>query len=247
MIDRAFNYLGQHIDNYDGSHLRPDMAAQETLIRAEQPSKNLTAVFGSWHASSRLLRTIADRITRRGSDALIFRLHPLVLNDDYKLVRQFIEHIANTSSESINRATTADGHDYSRTSLIGLSLGNVPMAISARKIHNFDDVTMVTPGSYLFQCVWQGARTQRLRRSLSDKALPYTIQKSWTNCAPSRHVAALKGHDIRVVLSRRDHTVPYIYGKDLVRAMQANGVEPKVDVNRRLGHMLTIASFVHHM
>jgi hypothetical protein len=244
MLDRMYAVKGQLFD----SKLDPSYTAQQaitdmTMRKPAIPSTILTVVFAPWHISKRLIRTLEGKYLAQGSNVLICNFSPHILSRNAKLVTDSFIYIADTVSGEVNKLQHI--HSFTSVRLVGYSLGNVMLSMTAEKITMFDDVTMVVPGSDLLNCLWHSIRTRRLRDSLEAAGSNYKdLKHAWSRLAPIAHIEALRGRQVHIILSQHDTYIPYRYGLSLVAELKARNIPAQVDINHHYGHLWTSAQHI---
>lgn len=219
--------------------------ADEAIVRAELTllpnSKHLTVVFPPWHIPEWFLKHLKKRLLAKGSGVLIYNFNPQILDDDVVKVKNSFEYIALSISTDLAELKAKGRID--QVDLLGLSLGNVALAITAEKLADFQKVLMIAPGSDLAGSLWHGWRTIRLRRTLEKEGYKLEdLKTEWDDLAPDRHVQTLRGHNLHIVLAKNDRFIPYEYGKQLLDELLA--IDPKVTYSQRpFGHLATILSY----
>lgn len=245
MIDRYLAFVGQRTRPTIDKHSAPISPAKEHFSHIDG-NRRLTVVFGFWNAPVRSLLQTAKSLEAKSSDVLLFDLNPDILYQQPAHVRKSFEIL---SKGAIARVSDlVDEYPYTSIDLLGFSLGNVPLCMTARQLQSFHSATMVVPGSDIAICLWEGARTQRLREAfvLDDITLE-TLQKEWQILAPASHAKAFRNHHVTVYLSKGDRFIPYKYGLEFVAALENAGVKPAVKTSRIVGHALTINNYIRSL
>lgn len=162
-----------------------------------------------------------------------------MLNPDASSVRRSFEHAAIRISEEVNHITGS----YKKINLLGFSLGNVALSMTAETLDDVAGVTMVVPGSELATPFWTGIRTRRLSDEYRDTGHTLeAIREEWVKLAPIAHLEVLRGSKTSVVLARHDEYIPYESGQLLVDSMQQAGINPYV-TTMNCGHVSAITRF----
>lgn len=237
MLDAFFAVKGQLFDHplitsYRAEHAITDMQLQHC---ADGP-KQLTVVFAPWHISTRLIHRLERKYLAHESDVLVCNFSPYILSHNAVLVKDSFDYIAATISQKINQLQQE--YSYARVELVGYSLGNVMLGMTASKIHSFNNLTMVVPGSDLLNCLWYSIRTLELKKSLLRNNQSYEgLSQLWSELAPMAHIEALRGHKIYMILSSRDRYIPYRYGRALADELVRRNIPADVMVHRWSGHV----------
>lgn len=201
----------------------------------------MTVIFPPWHGGSKAIDILANRITKTGSAVLTFDFHDQILEPNVERVQRSFEHISNLASTAIR--SLQKEFDYEHISLLGLSLGTASMALTAEALGNFDSATFVVGSSNLARSMWEGRRTQAIRKDLENQGCTADdLDEAWQNLAPQNHAHAFAGKDVRMILSRNDAIVPTYYQRELVNKFTNAGANVSGTFGR-LGHYATAVNF----
>ena len=241
MLDVIYAAADQlHKPAFDTKYSGDQAITGATLAEAKNSSK-LTVIFPPWHVPSRFIVQLERRLVRQGSNVLVYNFNPLILNGDVIKVKNSFEYIALAISEDI--AALAARKRIQTMDLLGFSVGNVALCITAEKLDRFDIVTMVVPGNDLAGAFWVGWRTRRLRNVIKNEGYKLAeLQKEWADLAPESHLETLKNHPVHIVLAKKDHFIPYNFGKKLYDELRKVNPET-VCTTTRLGHVATILRY----
>lgn len=177
-------------------------------------SDALTIVFPPWHAPDWFTRHLKEQLVGQHTNALIYAFNPMILSQNILKVKNSFEFIALNIAEDIKKLL-AQKH-FRMVNLLGLSIGNVALCITAEKLPRFDNVTLVVPGNNLTSSLWDGWRTRRLRNGIKAEGYKLSeLQKEWDDLAPQTHVETLKSHQVQIILAKQDRFIPYQYGKEM--------------------------------
>ena len=177
-------------------------------------SDALTIVFPPWHAPVWFTRHIKEQLLHNRTNALVYDFNPLLLSKDIIRVKNSFEYIALHIPEDVKKVESS--RLIRHINLLGLSIGNVALCITAEKLQKFDNVTLVAPGNDLATSLWDGWRTRRLRNNLKAEGYKLTeLQREWDDLAPQAHLETLKEHPVHIILAKEDRFIPFQYGKEL--------------------------------
>jgi hypothetical protein len=219
-------------------------SADQAIISAEfiarPAAKILTVVFPPWHIPEWFLKRLQKKLLAQDSSVLIYYFNPQILDDDPIKVKNSFEYVALAIAEDVRELQ--DQKQLTQVNLLGISLGNVALAITAEKLDEFNKIYMVVPGNDLAASLWSGLRTRRLRAVLKQEGYKLDeLQKEWQDLAPEAHIDRFKNHTVHIVLARHDKFIPFSYGKKLLDELSA--INPKVTYTiRPFGHFMTIMS-----
>lgn len=204
-------------------------------------SDTLTIVFPPWHASDWFTRHLKQQLIGQRTNALIYAFNPMLLGQNIKNVKNSFEFIALSIATDLKRLL--EQQPFRMINLLGLSIGNVALCITAEKLPRFDSVTLVVPANDLTSSVWDGWRTRRLRNRIKEEGYKLReLQKDWDNLAPQAHIETLKSHQVQIVLAKQDRLIPYQYGKELFDALHLLNPETTCLISP-FGHIATILRY----
>ena len=212
MIDEFFCRREDKVGYSFDPHYSPEDAIVEKN-HYNPTADNLTVIFPPWHGGGKFLSLLSSRIARRGESVLSYNLHDQIVEPNIERVQQSFRSIQNTVENDLLQAV--DRYGYERIRLLGMSLGNVTLALTARTFSAFDEALMVAPGSNLALSVWNGIRTQQIRRLFEEQGIgELDINEAWARLAPISHVNAFSGKRVKVLTSNKDSVIPTEYQHD---------------------------------
>ena len=119
--------------------------------------------------------------------------------------------------------------EYKEVQLVGMSLGCMGAPMTAKTYKDFDHVTLVCPGSSLAKSLWYGERTQDLKATFEKNGMTIErLVKDWHDIEPENNLDAFVGKKVKIIVSKKDTSIPTVYQKEYVAAAKAAGVNPKV-------------------
>lgn len=248
MIDKYFIHTGHKLP----IECPPDFTHEQSVIGTRLftgPSGHdtLTVVFPPWNNLPSWLEAGAARnLARHGSDTLLFRFNPFILNPNAHLVRKCFDTIAVTASQILSRII-AEG-EYDQINLHGFSLGNVTLSYSLAQMEANEQaaigaISMVVPGTDLADGLWFGDRTRLLKEALEQRGETYeSVKDIWQGLGPYPQLEHLVRHDIDIVVSQHDNFIPTADGRKLGEAVLAADPSASYREFCRLGHVATTVS-----
>lgn len=240
MLDRVMSYRGVRRNVLSTPGYSPNNAViDEQLITTG--NDNMTVLLPPWHGGGKLYERLASRLMLSGNDVLAYDFHDDILKPDAQEVVDSFSQIQSRVAERLY--TLRDRQRYQSIRLIAASLGTTILAMVASAFPNFDKATMVTPGSDLAKCMWNGIRTSHIRRAFESQGIGQTnLENAWVSLAPANQTSAMRGKDLSLVISKADRIIPTLFQEEYVDALRADAIKPNV-INSYLGHYGTIARF----
>lgn len=219
MIDRVIARTARDVfvDDYT-----PDQAV--TAVPLHNPSaENLAAIFPPWHGGGTFTDALVKRLVRSNFAVLDCKFHDQILEPHAERVPQSFSQLKTTIAAELQKLK--EEWEYKRIHLIGISLGNVAMTMTAGEFDDFSDATMVLAGSNLASAMWDGVRTQGIANALSEQG--YTkagLDEAWQVLAPKAYAPAFKHKNVRAIISRTDRVIPASYQYEMRDELEAAGV-----------------------
>jgi predicted peptidase len=236
MIDRWI--CDRAADDFSGEYQPTDAITDRLSLNPD--ADNLAVIFPPWHGGSPMVDVLARRRALAHS-VLSYKFHDAILNPDVESVKLSFEAIAERVSSDLYEFQ--DQMKYQRIHFIGLSLGNVALAKTAAKFPYFSGATMLTAGNSLADGLWEGSRTQGLRRLFEEKGLTEkSLRGYWRDLAPASHTESFAGKRVNAIVSRNDRIIPSYQQIEMVKRLQyseADVIERYTD----LGHVAALTSF----
>lgn len=242
MIDALLCYAGQRREPLWATSYRAEQAISGVSYRKASPqSDTLTVVFPPWHAPGWFMQRVQHRLARRG-DVLSYNFSGDILSDESRQVKDSFEFIADTVSNDVRCLNSEK--QVSLVNLLGFSLGNVALSMTAEQLDSFHAITMVVPGTDLLTGLWHGKRTQLVRAGLERKGNTYEqLKAEWSQLAPIAHIDVMRGHPLKLVLAEDDIIIPIEQGSQYVDILQAAGLNPEINIAKNRGHVSTILHY----
>jgi len=241
MLDDILVVSGQvHRPIFDNKY-SPDQAITKASFLDKQTRK-LVVVFLPWHVPEWYAKKLQQKLACLRQASLIYYFNESIIATNTESVVSSFEYIALSIASDVNELSHRYG--YTHIDLLGISLGNVAMCITAEKLKHFNKVIMLVPGDSLADPLWFGWRTRRLRHKLQRSGTTLTrLQKQWDILAPSSHVSTLRGHGVHIILAKRDRFIPYDFGRQLVRDLLAAHASVTF-TESPFGHIATILAYL---
>ncbi|HSX17804.1 MAG TPA: hypothetical protein VLE51_00395 [Candidatus Saccharimonadales bacterium] len=219
---------------------RPEKAIKNTL-RLNADSDKLAVIFPGWHTHKFPVVNLANRLSKQGWGVIAYDFHDQILLPDDDIVVESFRHIRDTITKELNDLLS--DNKYSQVHLIGISLGNVPLAMVADRFPHFQGATLVVGGDDLAIDMWYGLRTVNIQRAFQKMHIGIRkLDSEWHDLAPASHVRHFSGKKVVFVMSLRDKFIRTKYQQKLAEKIAKVGAD--IDVRpTRFGHTMTIVRF----
>jgi len=218
--------------------LDPSYSPEQAIVRQQLingDATDLAVVFGPWHGGSVFPNALARRIAGGGRAVLALTFHDDILSNNLQTTIDSFENIKNKIAHHLFKIRD----EYEKISFIGLSLGNVALAMVAREFPDFDSAQLVLTADSLANSMWNGIRTSHIRDDFEQQGITAEdVTIAWKNLAPSEYANDLRGKTVSVVQSANDEVIPTVYQQQYIDDLKRAGVEPRVRTTT-FGHYLT--------
>jgi hypothetical protein len=240
MLDRTMSYRGVKRNVLSTPGYSANQAVlSEQLLAPDNP--NLTVLLPPWHGGGKFYERLASRLIARGNAVLVYDFHDDILKPDVDEVVASFHQIQSHVSDRLHELR--DTERYQSVSLIAASLGTPILAMVASMFPDFDKATMITPGSDLAKCMWQGIRTAHIRRAFESQGVEQQqLETAWSSLAPVNHTASMVGKDLSLIISKTDRIIPTRFQHEYASVLNVNDIVPDV-TSSNLGHYGTIGRF----
>jgi hypothetical protein len=221
------------------NHYTADQAVEGmSLVNAE--AEELVVVLPPWHGGGNVTSTLVRRLSQERA-VLNLNLHDQILEPNIDRVLQSLRQVKDRAHEELE--ALQDEFNYQTFHLVAISLGNVAASLLARAFGNFSTATLVMPASDLAASMWDGQRTQNIRRSFEEQGIKKDdLIEAWEELAPKNYATDFKHNGVTVYTSKPDKIIPYYYQRKMVDSLEAVGNEPMVK-SSGVGHAATIIRF----
>ncbi len=204
-------------------------------------AKRLVVIFPGWHTHSFPVSILAGRLARRGWSVLVYDFHDQVIMPDDDAVRDSFKFIRDKIALELSQLKSK--HGYERVHLVGISLGNVPLALVTDLYKDFQSATLVVAGDDLAIDLWHGTRTSYLDPIFQKMHVGVRkLDDEWHLLAPANHAAHFRHKPVKFIMSTRDSFILSKYQQRMLDSLQE--IEAVVNVKkRRTGHLITIIRY----
>jgi len=187
-------------------------------------------------------RILMRRLRKKGYSCLAYFFPKHLLLTDAKKTAEVYDFIRNYVRADI--AKIQEKHHYKRIDIIAPSLGVVSACLIANDNRDISNLFLIVPGSCLAKSLWNGIRTQKLRKIYERQNINQEkLKQLWARLELENNVKALGNAKIWIAISRSDKVVPYQYGKEFGEQLKKFYPDTLIRENRYLGHYLTVAKY----
>jgi len=239
MIDRLVSARGRDVFSDDYS---PQQAIQsQELINPD--AQKLAVIFPPWHGGGRFTDRLSERLQNRNWAVLNYNFHNQIIEPNPNRVLASYETVQAEISVHLDEIQAGAAYRYMH--FIGISLGNVAMALVAKEYPDFSSATFVVPGSNLATSMWEGARTQGIAESMEQQGHTKSeVDEAWRDLAPMNNAVAFREKRVQTFISTTDRIILPHYQSQMNEAL-INAGSHLTSQSSRLGHGASIIKFCY--
>ena len=183
------------------------------------------------------------RLCKKGYSCLYYCISGSVLSPDVNETIRYFNLVKDQIRSDISELKTK--HNFKKVDIISSSLGAVSVCLVANNNDYVDNIFLIVPGSCLASSLWNGIRTQNLRKIYENQKINQEELKNiWATLAPKNNINELRNKNIFISISKSDKVIPYVFGKEfasLVKDLYPNNTIIKE--NNFLGHFVTVIKY----
>jgi hypothetical protein len=200
-------------------------------------SKKLYLFISGWYETPESTRYLKKQIIKKGNSYVQYLFRPWILTSNYKQTIKNFKHI----QKEIERDISNFNGDVI---CIGTSLGGIAAVRISNKNNKIKKLINLAPTDSLAESVWQGIRTQNLRKSFEKQGINLKkLKVLWKELEPINNLNNFEGKEIYIGDSKCDTISSYGRSFKFVKELQKRGINFKLNTNSWLGHYGTIAKF----
>lgn len=204
-------------------------------------SDTLIIAVPSWGQSIAQWKYLKRWAMESGSSILIYEFPRQILSNDYILTKKIFNLVNTTIREDVGELKQK--YNFKKCILIGISLSSSSGSMIYKNNPDITDIILVCPGNNLALNMWNGCRTQHLRKSYEKQGVTLEKLKSyWQELASENNMPA-PGTNITILYGKYDQVILYSEGKTLADTLRSNGLNVKIK-NYYCGHYLLILYFL---
>lgn len=176
-------------------------------------------------------RILIRRLHKEGYSCLSFCLPRDILSSNPKDTIKFFNSIAEQLKCDIQKLKAE--YNFQRIDIIAASLGCVSACLIANGNKDVQNLFLLVPGSCLASSLWNGIRTQELRKIYEHQNINQEQLKSiWKDLAPKNNIDLMGNKNIFIAISQSDKLIPYRLGKEFAE-FNEKFISPKYYYQRK--------------
>ncbi len=204
-------------------------------------STTLLICLPAWGQNLTEWKNLKKWAERSGVSFLGYEFPREILSDNYQLTEKVFSKISELVKKDISELKSKNG--FKRCILVGISLGSSYGSMVYKGNSNITDVILVCPGNNLALNMWNGCRTQHLRKSYEKQDITLEeLKNSWRELASENNMPA-PGTKIIILYGKNDKVIRYSESSILAKVLESANLKTCVK-NYHLGHYLLILYFI---
>jgi len=240
MVDSLYARYAKLRDRPLDKEYRPQDSIRGRILLNEHSDK-LAVIFPGWHTHKFPVNRLAKRLVKKGWAVLLYDFHDQIIEPSDEIVEKSFRYVRDQISKELLDLNKK--HEYQQIHFIGISLGNVSMALVAEGFTVFNSATFVVGGEDLAVDMWHGLRTLYLRDEFKKAHIGLRrLDKDWKDEAPMNHARRFAKKKIKFVMSKSDKFILPRYQIKLLEDIKNVGAEVELKT-RRTGHLVTIVRY----
>lgn len=142
-----------------------------------------------------------------------------IISSDVDMTVDMYKYAGKIISERLTRLT--EQQKYGEVQIVSMSLGGMVPPIVANEYKDFDCVTLVCSGSNLAKSLWHSDRTQDIRNTFEKNGITIDqLTKDWHDIEPINNIDAFVGKHVKIIVSKKDTSIPTVYQREYVAAVK---------------------------
>ncbi|MFA5952974.1 MAG: YqiA/YcfP family alpha/beta fold hydrolase [Candidatus Pacearchaeota archaeon] len=201
------------------------------------PNSNKTYfILSGWYESSNHSKKFKKRIKKQKNSYIFYQLSKDILSSRANQVKEYMKEIKNKIIKDLKNTKN-------EKIIIGTSLGGIPSFMITNELR-VNKLILLMPSDSLAQGVWEGLRTQNIKKSFIKQGIKLKKLKIlWKELEPQNNLKNLEKTKIIIFNSKSDLIIPYKRSYNLIKEMHKKRIYPKVYTNKNIGHYLTALKF----
>jgi hypothetical protein len=240
MIDSLYaRYTRLRDEPVDPNYQPRDSIRGRSLVN--EGADKLAVIFPGWHTHKFPVNRLSNRLAKRGWAVLTYDFHDQIIGPSDEMVAESFKYIRGQIGKELEGLNKK--HHYKQIHFIGISLGNVSMALVADKFPDFNSATVVVGGEDLAVDMWHGLRTLFIRDEFKKAHVGLKrLDMDWSEEAPMNHAKRFTDKKVKFILSRSDKFILPKYQKKLLENIESAGADISVKT-RWSGHLMIIVRY----
>ncbi|NQV90944.1 prolyl oligopeptidase family serine peptidase [Candidatus Woesearchaeota archaeon] len=196
-------------------------------------TQNLWVCFLPWHVNIDIAKS--HNLLPEYTDYVAYEIPTGIVNPN--------PHVTKIVLNSLIEDFEVNYSQRNNIHILGMSLGQYPAIFIANQFDT-KKLVVVTPGSKLGACLWDGIATSQVKEHATRLGIgthqEYDSVLSGTN--PIENIRSLP-RDLELYIGTNDYYIRKKYGFEFLNALEAQGKNARVRTYQGKGHILTLLSF----
>jgi len=207
----------------------------------QKGGENRYLVFVPGIGSTRLMTTrIRNEALARNYGVIDIHMSEQVFHRHPEATATHFQRVAGILEDQMLAAYYNGATSYT---VVGISMGCIPAALIATN-DLVDRLVLVSPADTLVDAIGGSIAGDKIVADYNGFGVSREeLAVAWTKIDPVTQVPKLTNTSVRILLSREDLGIPFERGMALVDAMDGQGIEVDLSVNRFLGHYGTVVKY----
>lgn len=204
-------------------------------------SRILVLCLPGWGQKISGLQRLRKLASNSGASFLAYEFPRAVLSDDVECTKDMFYTISEIVRDDI--AHLREEYSFDKCILIGVSLGCAMGSMIYKENPNVNEVCLIVPGENVARDVWEGCRTQHLRKSYERQGVTkQALEATWHDLAPE-HNFPTKETSLHLYFGSRDAVIPFNLSYELHKTLVARGFKTLTSI-LPFGHYVVAALFL---
>lgn len=201
-------------------------------------SKQIYLFISGWYEGTWTSYLLRKRLEKKGESYIIYTSAPFILSSRYAEVSKNMDFVKKAIFEDIKK------YKNKKITLICTSLGVIEGTMIAKESKDVKKLILLVPTNSLADLVWEGIRTQNIRKSIEGQGISRAeLKKIWHLQEIKNNISNLRDKKMAIYASKQDLFVPYSQTLNLIKDLKRNNITCSVNINKNLGHTLTASRF----
>lgn len=204
-------------------------------------STTLIVGIPAWGQSLQYWKYIKKWSKKSRTSFVIYEFPHEILSDNYMLTRNLFSLINETVRRDIKELK--DKHQFKKCILVATSLGSSYGSMIYKNNQDITDIILICPGNNLALNMWDGCRTQHLRKSYEKQKINLSsLKEYWQELASENNMPA-PDTNITILYGKYDKVILYSESRTLIDTFKLNGLNATIK-KFYCGHYFLILYFL---
>jgi len=202
-------------------------------------SKTLYVNILGWNIHFRDSFSARKNINKKGFSCVTYQFPCGMLSPDIDLTKKNFIQVKKIILNDMKRYVLKYG--FEKIIVSGTSLGGILAFLVSNGNRLVDELVLINPGYDLAESLWTSILTNKLRKKYENQGV--TLKKLnllWRDITPYKNLDKLKGKNIFIFTSKADKAISFSQADKLIKELKKRGYKVNCNINRFLGHYLTI-------